>query len=625
MTINLRSPLNRLIRRAALFAFWTALVTCPAWCYGAGYQVSEFHETIKVDEKGRTVIHVALAMLLSSDAAVQRFSQYAIPYNAELQSLEIVDAETIHTDGTHDTVDRHTAIFDRPEAVTVSAPQFSAMHVRVVAFPALSKGDTIRLSYAVRDIDTLFPGKFSVAQPFPPSVDYANASVDIDTPAEMAVVIAAPGLEMKRDAVSGKRRIQSYTYRSPGGGPLPEQANVLGWPDVASYFAASNFGDYADLAQEYEARAGSRAAASSDIQQLADQLTSGVADRREQAARLYDWVSRNIRYVGVYLGAGGVVPHAADEVLHNRYGDCKDHVALLEALLAAKHIASDPVLVNLGNEYRLPDAPVIAPFNHAIAWLPEFNLFADTTAGFAPFGTLAFEESDKPALDTTSGAILRTPPQNSTNSRSSVAYAVKIGTSGDAEILGHVELAGDIGVGARAYFSHSPISRIEYDLLNKNGLTGYLHVVPGTGPDLTDPFTFSVRGRLDQLAVVPGPAAIAVPQLPTFSKIQTFADMVLQQNRRPLDGTCRGTRLDERYVVSIPPEDHILATPTGIDVSSGEISYHSSYRREGNTVVVERILDRKLTSNVCSGAKLMGWVDVARAITKDLKRQVLYK
>lgn len=46
--------------------------------------------------------------------------------------------------------------------------------------------------------------------------------------------------------------------------------------------------------------------------------------------------------MAVYVGAGGVVPHAAQTVLDNRYGDCKDHVALLEALLGAAGIKSTP-------------------------------------------------------------------------------------------------------------------------------------------------------------------------------------------------------------------------------------------------------------------------------------------
>jgi transglutaminase-like putative cysteine protease len=566
-----------------------------------------------------------MAIVLLNDAAVQRFAQYAVSYNAELQKLEVNSAATVRPDGTRVEVDAQTSIFDRPDAVTVSAPQFSATHIRVIAYPAVSKGDTIQLSYTLSDLDTLLPGKFSVAVPFPATEDYRNASVEFDTPAGMSAAVAAPGLKVEQDAVSGSRHLRKYTYRSPTAGPVQEQANVLGWADVAPYFAASNFHDYAELARAYDARASSKATVSPEIQQLADSVTADVTDRRKQAARLYDWVSQNIRYVGVYIGAGGWVPHDADEILRNRYGDCKDHVVLFGALLKAKNIESDPILISFGNDYRLPDAPVLNAFNHAITWIPEFDIFADTTIGSASFGTLMFEEGDKPVLDTVSGSILRTPPQNAANSRSSLAYTLIVDDNGDAILSGQMTLTGAAGVGPRKSFAHSSPGRIEYDMLRKNDLTGNLHMTSSAPGDLTDPFSVTVQGKIDQVAIMPGPAAMAIPPLPVFSRIQTFVDMVLQENARPLAGACNGTRLDEHYAVTFPDKLHILGIPTGIDVQAGAISYRSTYRQQGNVIEIDRVLERKFDTNICNGEKLREWVGLASAVARDLKRQILYK
>ena len=84
-------------------------------------------------------------------------------------------------------------------------------------------------------------------------------------------------------------------------------------------------------------------------------------------------MKKNIRYVGVYLSAGRVVPHDAASVLRNKFGDCKDKATLMAALLAAKGIASEQVLINFGNAYTLPDPPNMAAFNHVILYLPEFE------------------------------------------------------------------------------------------------------------------------------------------------------------------------------------------------------------------------------------------------------------
>src|SRR6516225_1604302 len=118
--------------------------------------------------------------------------------------------------------------------------------------------------------------------------------------------------------------------------------------------------------------------------------------RREQAHLIYDWVSKHIRYVAIFLGNGGYEPHDAATILENGYGDCKDHVVLLESLLAAKGIASLPVLIDSGNRYRATEAATPAAFNHVLTYLPEFAIYADSTIGVAPFGALAAAEYGKP-------------------------------------------------------------------------------------------------------------------------------------------------------------------------------------------------------------------------------------
>jgi hypothetical protein len=71
---------------------------------------------------------------------------------------------------------------------------------------------------------------------------------------------------------------------------------------------------------------------------------------------------------------------------------------LLVALMRARGIAADPVLINFGNSYTLPGAPVIGAFTHCITYLPEWDIYADTTAGGAPFGTLPFQDYGKPVV-----------------------------------------------------------------------------------------------------------------------------------------------------------------------------------------------------------------------------------
>ena len=50
-------------------------------------------------------------------------------------------------------------------------------------------------------------------------------------------------------------------------------------------------------------------------------------------------------------------------IVKNKFGDCKDHAILMAALLAAKGIASEQVLINLGDVYTLPETVAPGYFN----------------------------------------------------------------------------------------------------------------------------------------------------------------------------------------------------------------------------------------------------------------------
>ena len=103
-----------------------------------------------------------------------------------------------------------------------------------------------------------------------------------------------------------------------------------------------------------------------DLVQLAQSLTAGLTDERSKVNALYQWVSQNIRYVSVAIGNGGWVPHPAAQGLEHRYGDCKDHAVLMQALLLAvgiqavtrdgdrSHLDRIRLLRAIGGEWDVP-------------------------------------------------------------------------------------------------------------------------------------------------------------------------------------------------------------------------------------------------------------------------------
>ena len=82
------------------------------------------------------------------------------------------------------------------------------------------------------------------------------------------------------------------------------------------------------------------------IQAKAAELTKGLSTDEDKIRALYNYVSTQFHYVSLSFGNGRYQPHAAEDVLENEYGDCKDKHTLLAALLKAAGYDAWPALIN---------------------------------------------------------------------------------------------------------------------------------------------------------------------------------------------------------------------------------------------------------------------------------------
>ena len=98
---------------------------------------------------------------------------------------------------------------------------------------------------------------------------------------------------------------------------------------------------------------------------------------------VYGFVVTQVRYVGLEFGIHGYKPYRVDQVLQRRFGDCKDKASLMHALLAALGVDSRLVLLRMHRLGNIPEAPAsLAPFNHAILYVPALDRWLDGTAAY---------------------------------------------------------------------------------------------------------------------------------------------------------------------------------------------------------------------------------------------------
>jgi hypothetical protein len=145
-----------------------------------------------------------------------------------------------------------------------------------------------------------------------------------------------------------------------------------------------------------------------EIKSQVDTLSAGQADTLAKIDALYNYVSRQIRYVAIEIGIGGYQPHLPADVYKNKYGDCKDKATLLISMLDKIGLRAYPALVGTRGDVEAdPAAPTLSTFDHmivafpvpanlrpAVEKFPAYDaknniLWMDPTSEFDPLGQLA--------------------------------------------------------------------------------------------------------------------------------------------------------------------------------------------------------------------------------------------
>ncbi|OYU92615.1 MAG: hypothetical protein CFE45_22585, partial [Burkholderiales bacterium PBB5] len=162
----------------------------------------------------------------------------------------------------------------------------------------------------------------------------------------------------ERETLFVRRLTPAFRFEptAPGDATLKDQLQL------------SEFADWADVARWAEQLFASAAQPGPGVLERAQALRAAHADPAEQLRAALDLVQTEVRYFGTEIGANSHQPAPAEQVLRQRFGDCKDKVALLMALARALDLPAQPLLVSTryqgGVQGMLP-SPLA--FDHAIA------------------------------------------------------------------------------------------------------------------------------------------------------------------------------------------------------------------------------------------------------------------
>jgi transglutaminase-like putative cysteine protease len=569
-----------------------------------------------------------VAVRLNTTEAVQDDGEAYITYSGSLDTVKILAAYTRTADGRRVDV-APDKIIDQ-QGGDGDDDSFSDDKNRVIIFPALSPGAVEYYHYIIETSQPDFPGQFDAVQNFTDDSAIDESSVTVIASSALKLFFEADGLQGGQGPSPAPGKV-AYTYRLKNLAAQAPEDEAVGMNDVSPRLAISSFANAAAVGAAYEQRAAPMAAVTPKVQALADKITAGITDPKRKAVALYDWVSRNIRYVSIDFGDGGYVPDDDDAIIDAGYGDCKDHVTLLKALLAAEKIPSSGTLVNWNNEYWAPTI-ALPDYNHIITYIPQFNVFVDSTAEFAPFGVLPTLERGKQALITGAPGI---------PSRLVVLPLISAGVPDMARVVTTARLGADGTVSGGSVVTDSGREELEdreafaeidpgtgqdeaARLMERYNVQGVGSMSGGDPNDLSKKFGYDTSFTMPGYATVPGPGTMPIP--PGVPSFNALAGLIRYTSLpvRTMPIPCAPRNTEEVTNLALAPGMRVKSLPVPTHFANAIGRYDAVYTMHGATVTADRHLVLNPPGPTCDPAQYQMMRQIGFAIGRDMRGTISY-
>src|SRR5215469_426893 len=568
---------------------------------------------------------------VQSEAGVEQWGQVVVGYNSANEKIEIPYVRVRKKDGSVVTASSD-AIQDLSAPVEHEAPVYTDFRQKHITVPGLRPGEELEYDFITLIHTPLAPGQFWTAYDFEKNGIALDEQLDIDIPRDRTVKLKTkPGYDPKITEANGRR---VYHWQSANlvhedddqpKEPDARKKHKKKKTDEAPAVQLTTFSNWQEVGRWYAGLEHDRRQPTPEIREKAAELTKGFTTDLDRTEALYDYVAKNFRYVSLSLGVGRYQPHAASDVLHNQYGDCKDKHTLLAALLEAENLHASSVLINSSRKLD-PDVPSPSQFDHVITMLPlgKEEVWMDTTTEVAPFRLLSFNIRKKQALVVPASGTPRLeetpadPPFPNTQVQTVDGTINELGKLNAR--VGFV-VRGDTELLMRTIFRRVPKTQWQHLVETMNGLAGLdgeiSNVKVGDPAATREPFEFSYD--------------ISKPNYLDWSRKKSDLDLPLAQfaladadeddtasDSEPIQFGPPGKFTYE--VKLVLPAKYVARAPLPFTMKRDYAEYSASYKINGSTFTAERVL--LMRQRDLPAARTSDYLAFRRAVLSDLAQHL---
>jgi hypothetical protein len=391
---------------------------------------------------------------------------------------------------------------------------------------------------------------------------------------------------------------------------------------IVSFFPAegtsrkSEMANWQSMGSWYQDLISGQMDASQPIKQEVSALTAGKATQLQKMQAIAGFVQRDIRYVAIELGIGGLQPHAASDVFTHRYGDCKDKATLMRAMLREIGVDSYQVIINTQRGAINRETPAHQAFNHVILAIklpdglndpslvalmqdPKLGrvLFFDPTNEFTPFGQIGgYLQANYGLLVTPDGGELVELPQQP-SSMNSIERVGKFALDANGTLKGNVT---EVRLGDRAWLERERLRAATKDsdrtkpiesLLAGSLSSFQIVTASAVNSEKTDlPLGFNYSFESDKYAKLAGNLLLVRPRVLGSKSSGVLETKEPRKFPFEFDAPVRDT---DSFEITLPPGYEVdeLPPPADVDYSFG--SYHSKTEASGRMLHYTRSMEIK--------------------------------
>ena len=420
---------------------------------------------VRVQPSGLSSRFQQLVVKVLTQRGVETYRQMPITWSPDRQEVRVLKARITKPDGS--VVDS----FGEEER-NINEPwtgMYYDARARLLSFPALAPGDVLELQWRLEDtsVENLLSDYWGDVDALQGTYTKKHYRYVVDMPKTRPLSWNKQSLPKwlnVSNTEQGDRTL--YRFEAENVPRFVPEPNMPGWAEVASPLHLSTYQNWEQVGRYYWGLVRDQLVPNEELKKAVESALKGVDKKDEQKvmAAIYDYVVTNTRYVALEFGIHGYKPYRVDRILARKFGDCKDKASLIHAMLKVAGVDSRLVLLRMRHLGTLsPEVASLAAFNHAIVYVPKFDLFLDGTAEFHGSRELASADRVANVLIIEPDApsrFLTTPESQPEENLTSLALDVTLKTDGSASAKGTLVAKGQ-GAPEQRRTYQTPATRVQ--------------------------------------------------------------------------------------------------------------------------------------------------------------------